>query len=238
MLSRSGGICLDFVPAPGGDWRSLLDPDYLNARADLIGPQRMPQATPGRPGGAALAFAPMGPQPEGGTSHIGIVDAQGNMLAMTTTIESAFGSRLMVRGFMLNNELTDFNFAPVQDGALTANAVAPGKRPRSSMAPTMVFDAGGRLEMLAGSPGGSLIIGYVAKALIATLDWNLDPQAAVDLPNFGSRNGPTEVEQGTELEGVKAALKAMGHEVRAIPMTSGLRSVNALTASAPRGRRR
>ena len=109
---------------------------------------------------------------------------------------------------------------------MSANAVAPGKRPRSSMAPTVVFDdKSGRLELVAGSPGGSLIIGFVAKALIATLDWNLDPQKAIDLPNFGSRNGPTEIEQGTELESVQAALKAMGHDVRAIPMTSGLQVI-------------
>jgi len=144
---------------------------------------------------------------------------------MTTTIEGNFGNGRLVRGFFLNNQLTDFNFLPVEGGALTANAFAPGKRPRSSMAPTVVFDADGRLELLAGSPGGSLIIGYVAKAIIATLDWNLDPRRAIELANFGSRNGPTEIEQGTELEGVEAALKAMGHEVRAIPMTSGLQVI-------------
>ena len=160
-----------------------------------------------------------------GTTHIAIVDREGNGLTMTTTIEGNFGNGTMVRGFLLNNELTDFNFVPVEGGLLTANAVGPGKRPRSSMAPTMAFDGNGRLELVAGSPGGSLIIGYVTKALIATLDWNLDPQKAIDLPNFGSRNGPTEVEQGTELEGVQAALKAMGHEVRAIPMTSGLQVI-------------
>jgi gamma-glutamyltranspeptidase/glutathione hydrolase len=114
---------------------------------------------------------------------------------------------------------------PVEDGLVAANSVAPGKRPRSSMAPFLVFDAQGRLEMALGSPGGSLIIGYVAKTLIGTLDWGLDVQKAIDLPNFGSRNGPTEVEKGTELEGVQAALKAMGHEVRAIDMTSGLQAI-------------
>jgi gamma-glutamyltranspeptidase/glutathione hydrolase len=145
---------------------------------------------------------------------------------MTTSIEYYFGSRQMVRGFLLNNQLTDFNFAPLEEGRLTANALAPGKRPRSSMAPFVVTDAKtGRLEQVVGSPGGSLIIGYVAKTLVATLDWKLDMQAAIDLPNRGSRGGPTEIEQGTELDAVSAALRAMGHEVRAIDMTSGLAGI-------------
>jgi gamma-glutamyltranspeptidase / glutathione hydrolase len=145
---------------------------------------------------------------------------------MTTTIEAFFGSRQMVRGFLLNNQLTDFNFEPLEAGRLTANAVAPGKRPRSSMAPFVVMDARtGRLEQVVGSPGGSLIITYVAKALVATLDWKLDMQAAIDLPNRGSRGGPTEIEKGTELEATSATLKAMGHEVRAIDMTSGLAGI-------------
>jgi len=161
-----------------------------------------------------------------GTTHISIVDREGNAVSMTTTIESFFGSRVMVRGFLLNNELTDFNFLPVEGGLAIANAVAPGKRPRSSMGPFLVFDdRTGALDMTIGSPGGSLIIGYVTKAIIATLDWNLDPQKAIELPNFGSRNGPTEIEQGTELEGVQAALKAIGHDVRAILMTSGLQVI-------------
>jgi gamma-glutamyltranspeptidase/glutathione hydrolase len=204
----------------------LVDPAYVSARSRLIAADRsMGRAAAGTPAGVKAAYAEDTHDEVMGTTHIAIVDRQGNGVSMTTTIEGNFGNGTMVRGFMLNNELTDFNFAPLEAGALTANAVGPGKRPRSSMAPTMVFGADGRLEVLAGSPGGSLIIGYVAKALIATLDWNLDAQAAIDLPNFGSRNGPTEVEQGTELEGVQAALKSMGHEVRAIPMTSGLQVI-------------
>jgi gamma-glutamyltranspeptidase/glutathione hydrolase len=161
-----------------------------------------------------------------GTSNIAIVDRHGNAVSMTTTIETIFGSRLMVRGFLLNNQLTDFNSLPVEGGRAVANAVAPGKRPRSSMAPFMVFDAkSGRLEQLVGSPGGSLIISYVAKALVGTLDWKLDMQAAIDLPNMGSRNGPTEIEKGTELEGTLATLKAMGHDARAIDMPSGLQGI-------------
>ena len=206
--------------------RGLVDPAYIGARSQLIAPEKsMGRAVAGIPAGVKVAYADDPYDEVIGTTQIAIVDRHGNALSMTTTIEGNFGNGTMVRGFMLNNELTDFNFAPVDAGSLTANAVAPGKRPRSSMSPTMVFGSDGRLEMLAGSPGGSLIIGYVAKALIATLDWNLDPQAAIDLPNFGSRNGPTEVERGTELEGVQAALKAMGHEVRAIPMTSGLQVI-------------
>jgi gamma-glutamyltranspeptidase/glutathione hydrolase len=186
----------------------------------------MGPAKAGTPAGVTVALADDAHDEVAGTTHLAIVDREGNAVSMTSTIEGNFGNGTMVRGFLLNNELTDFNFAPVEDGRTVANVVAPGKRPRSSMAPTVVFDAAsGRLELLAGSPGGSLIIGYVTKAIIATLDWNLDPQKAIELPNFGSRNGPTEIEQGTELEGVQAALKAIGHDVRAIPMTSGLQVI-------------
>ena len=163
---------------------------------------------------------------ENGTSHISIVDANLNAVSMTTTIEDGFGARLMTKsGFLLNNELTDFNFAPTEDGKPVANRVEAGKRPRSSMAPTIVFDAFGRLYAVTGSPGGSQIIGYVAKTLVGLLDWNLDPQRAVDLPNFGSRNGPTEIEAGTEAAAWKAPLEAKGHEVRAIEMTSGIQAI-------------
>ena len=204
----------------------LVAPAYVAARARLIAPEKsMGRASAGTPAGVKVAYAEDTHDEVIGTTHLNIVDRHGNAVSMTTTIEGNFGNGTMVRGFMLNNELTDFNFAPLDGGTLTANAVGPGKRPRSSMAPTMVFDSNGRLEMLAGSPGGSFIIGYVAKALIATLDWNVDPQAAIELPNFGSRNGPTEVERGTELEGVQAALKSMGHDVRAVPMTSGLQVI-------------
>jgi len=131
----------------------------------------------------------------------------------------------MVHGFLLNNEITDFDFQPVRGGMPVANSVAPGKRPRSSMAPFLVFDRNGDFALAIGSPGGSLIIGYVAKALIGILDWGLDVQQAIDLPNFGSRNGPTEIERGTELEDLAPALKAMGHAVRVIDMTSGAQGI-------------
>lgn len=213
-----------FVDVP---LKGLVDPAYIAARSQLIAPEKsMGRANAGTPAGVKVAFADDAHDEVAGTSHIAIVDRHGNGLSMTTTIEGNFGNGTMVRGFFLNNELTDFNFVPLEEGAVVANAVGPGKRPRSSMAPTVVFDARtGALELLAGSPGGSLIIGYVTKALVATLDWSLDPQKAIDLPNFGSRNGPTEIEQGTELEGTRGALKAMGHEVRAIPMTSGLQVI-------------
>ncbi len=209
------------VPVQG-----LLDAGYLAERARLIRPQKsMGSARPGTPPGLRTAFADDPVEEVAGTSQISVVDAQGNGVSMTTTIEAIFGSHLMVRGFMLNNELTDFNFQPVDEGRTTANVVAPGKRPRSSMAPFVVQDAHGRLEMLLGSPGGSLIINYVAKALVAMIDWNLDIQSAIALSNFGSRNGPTEVEKGTELERLDGALRAIGHEVRAIDMPSGLQGI-------------
>ena len=206
--------------------RGLLDPAYLAARAQLIRSERsMGKAEAGAPPGARLAWAEDPVDEVAGTSHIAIVDSDGNAVSMTTTIETFFGSRVMVRGFLLNNQLTDFNFNPLQDGRAVANAVAPGKRPRSSMAPTLVFRNDGNLHLVVGSPGGSRIINYVAKTLVATLDWNMDIQAAISLPNFGSRNGPTEVERGTAYESLAAPLGAMGHDMLVTDMTSGLHGI-------------
>jgi gamma-glutamyltranspeptidase/glutathione hydrolase len=206
--------------------RGLLDPAYLAARAQLIRPEKsLGKARAGTPQGVETAYAADTADEAAGTSHIAIVDADGSAVSMTTTIEYFFGSRVMVRGFLLNNQLTDFSFAPTEGGARVANAVEPGKRPRSSMAPTLVFDGTGKLHMAVGSPGGSLIINYVAKVLVAMLDWKMDLQSAIDLPNFGSRNGPTEIEKGTEHEKLAATLKAMGHDVRAIDMTSGIHGI-------------
>lgn len=207
--------------------RGLIDQDYIRSRAGLVSPERsMGRAKPGDPPHRRAQLLAPSDGIENGTSHISVVDADGNAVAMTTTIEDGFGSRLMTKGgFLLNNELTDFNFAPEEDGKPVANRVEPGKRPRSSMAPTLVFDAFGRLHAVVGSPGGSQIIGYVAKTLVALLDWKMDPQQAVDFGNFGSRNGPTELEKGTEAEAWKAALEAKGHEVRLLEMTSGTQAI-------------
>ena len=138
---------------------------------------------------------------------------------MTTTIEAVFGSRVMVRGFLLNNQLTDFDFLPSE-----ANSVAAGKRPRSSMAPTVVFERG-QVRMALGSPGGSMIINYVAKALVGTLDWGLDIQSAIELPNFGSRNGPTLIEQASRYEQLALDLAQLGHQVEQVPLMSGLHGI-------------
>ncbi len=224
----------DFVTAPAGDWGSLLTPKYLRERSQRIGAQSMKVASPGQPGGVKTAWAPMPNQPEYGTSHISVVDARGRAVAMTNTIEAAFGSRRMVTtdparpgGFMLNNELTDFSFAPADaQGRPIANRVEPGKRPRSSMSPTLVFDkATGQLLMSGGSPGGALIIHYTAKLLTGTLHWGLNAQQAVNLPNFGSLNGPTLLEEKRFPASTVEALKARGHEVREMDMTSGLQAI-------------
>ena len=216
-----------FVAAPGGNWHTLLAPDYLAQRARLIGPRSMNTATPGQPAPVRVSHAPMPPQPEYGTSHSSIVDAQGRAVAMTTTIEDAFGSRQMVNGFLLNNELTDFSFVP-RDAAGTpiANRVEPGKRPRSSMSPTLVFDkATGKLVMSGGSPGGAAIIHYTAKLLYGTLNWGLNAQQAINLPNFGSNNGPTLLESNRFPPATVQALQARGHEVRQQDLTSGLQAI-------------
>ncbi len=186
------------------------------------------------PGPVKTAYAPMPKQPEYGTSHISIVDAFGNAIAMTTTIEDRFGARLMTDGgtgkaggFLLNNELTDFSFALTDaDGKPVANRVQAGKRPRSSMAPTLVFDkATGQLVMSGGSPGGALIIHFTAKTLYGVLNWGLLPQQAIDLPNFGSLNGPTLLEENRFAPATVEALRARGAEVRELAMTSGLQAI-------------
>ena len=217
----------DFVQPPAGSWSSLLAPAYLAERAKLIGTQSMKIAQPGNPGAVKTSYAPMPDQPEYGTSHISIVDAFGNALAMTTTIEDQFGARQMVKGFLLNNELTDFSFAPTDaQGQPIANRVQPGKRPRSSMAPTLVFDkATGELLMSGGSPGGAAIIHYTAKTLYGVLNWGLTPQQAINLPNFGSMNGPTLLEEKRFPPATVEALRARGAEVREMNMTSGLQAI-------------
>ena len=216
----------DFVPLPGNSIKPLLDKGYLAERAALITDKSMGQAKAGTPPATAMASG-MDTSPEfPSTSHISVVDAYGNAISMTTTIEDAFGSRQMVRGFLLNNQLTDFSFDAADANGPIANRVQPGKRPRSSMTPTLVFEKDTKkLVMSTGSPGGSAIINYVGKALIGTLDWGLGMQQAISLPNFGSRNGPTELEQGRFSDAVIRRLKARGHNVRVMEQTSGLQGI-------------
>jgi gamma-glutamyltranspeptidase / glutathione hydrolase len=224
----------DFAKPPAGDWRSLLAPPYLLQRSQLVGAQSMKTAAPGEPGGFKTSWAPMSEQTEYGTSHISVVDARGRAVAMTTTIEAGFGARRMVStdptrpgGFLLNNQLTDFSFSPADaQGRPIANRLEPGKRPRSSMSPTLVFDqVTGELVMSGGSPGGALIIHYTAKLLAGTLHGGLNAQQAINLPNFGSLGGPSLLEAGRFAPAVVESLKARGHEVREMEMTSGLQAI-------------
>lgn len=215
----------DFVPLPGNSYAPLLDKTYLAQRAALIGERSMGHAEAGVPRGWQLAWGNDASPELPSTSHMSIVDADGHAVAMTTTIENAFGSRLMVDGFLLNNELTDFSAVAEDADGPVANRVQPGKRPRSTMAPTFVFDQSNRLVLAIGSPGGSSIVNYVAKVLIGTLDWGLDMQRAIDLPNVGSRNGPTELEKGRVSPALIAALQARGHAMLVEDQTSGLHGI-------------
>ncbi len=221
----------DFVPVPVA---GLLDPGYLAERARLVRPDAslgsaQPGTPPGRRGAQPALWPHDGPP---GTSHISIIDAWGNAVSMTTTIEDAFGARLLVGGFLLNNQLTDFSFRPSLDGHAVANRVEAGKRPRSSMAPFLVFDPRGALLGAAGSPGGSQIIGYVAQTLLLLLDKGLGPQAAVSLPHIGSRNGPTEIETGAD-PAWAAGLARLGHQSQSLEMTSGLHVIWRRAGSPP-----
>ena len=213
----------DFTPVPVA---GLVAPDYLAQRARLIGERSMGIAQPGQPAGVQVAYAPDRSPPRISTSHLVAVDDQGGAVSMTTTVEGAFGAHVMVQGFLLNNQMTDFSFVPEHNGRPVANRVQPGKRPRSAMAPTLVFDRqSGELLLTVGSPGGSQIIEYVSKSLVAMLDWKLDPQAAIGLPNFGSRNGATELEAGLFGPLLKQALKDRGHALSEMDMTSGIQAI-------------
>ncbi len=209
-----------YVEVPGG----MLDSAYLASRSALIDPARAGgRREPGDPPTAASAPGKDATREAPGTTQVSVVDAEGNAVSMTASIESAFGSRLFVDGFLLNNELTDFSFAPADDqGRPIANRVEGGKRPRSSMAPTLVFDGDGRLAMVLGSPGGSRIIGYVVKAIVAMADWGMDPQAAAALFNFTSRNGPFEIEDVADADQWVAAMETFGGKAKTADMTSGL----------------
>ena len=223
-----------FTAPPSGGWASLLDDAYLHRRAALIGAQAMrsaPAGHPGDPGLSPRAQAPQPEQPEFGTSHVSIVDGAGHALAMTTTIEYAFGTGVLsdggtglAGGFLLNNQLTDFSFAPADAAGLPiANRVQPGKRPRSSMTPTLVFDRrDGRLLMSLGSAGGPAIIHHTAKALIGSLAWGLDLQSAFGLPNVGTFEALVVLESGRFPAATLQALKDRGHPVREADFASGL----------------
>ena len=217
----------DFRSPPAG----LLDHDYLARRSREIRTDRslgvaLPGVPPERAGAMKAAWGAQAAVEFPSTSHVSIVDADGSAVAFTTTIENVFGSRLMTAGgFLLNNQLTDFSFAPVEEGKPVANRVEGGKRPRSSMAPTIAYDAGGRVFMVTGSTSGPTIINQVAKMLIAVIDWGLDPQAAVALPNFGSRNGPTELERGTAAAALAPRLAALGHEMMLTGSIGGAQTI-------------
>ncbi|MFP4271242.1 MAG: gamma-glutamyltransferase [Alphaproteobacteria bacterium] len=213
----------DYVDVPSA---GLLDPGYLTVRTQLIDRDAAnPEAAAGFPPRRGRPDLAPQDQPEPpGTSHFVVVDAMGNALSMTTTIESGFGSRLMTNGFLLNNELTDFSFRPEVDGRPVANRVEGGKRPRSSMSPTIVM-RDGRPYVLTGSPGGSRIIGYTAMSLLGMLDWGLEPQPAVELGHIVNQGGTTDLEEGTAAASFAAELRARGHEVEIGALTSGLHAL-------------
>lgn len=207
----------------------LLDKNYLAARAALIQPQAaLNTVRPGGPDDAFLEDAPEAEEQETlGTSHFTVVDGEGNIVAMTTSIEAPFGSRIMTRGFLLNNTLTDFALQPVVDGYAVPNAVAPNKRPRSSMAPIIVMDENGEVRLVVGSRGGSRIIGYVVKALVGVLDWDLSIQQAASLPNFVHRDEDVgiELEAGTPIAEHAQWLRQLGHKVSIMEMESGIHGI-------------
>lgn len=211
----------DFVHVPV---KALLDPGYLRARASLIDRQRsMGKASPGNVyAREGLLRSPGKSLDIPATTHFSIVDANGNAVSMTSSVENAFGSRLMVHGFMLNNQLTDFSFRPTVDGRDVVNKVEPGKRPRSSMSPALVFGPNNNLRYVLGSPGGSRIIAYVIRTIIGLLDWRLDPQEIVTLPHHANRNGTTDLEINSPLIGLKNKLENMGHKVKVRRLVSGL----------------
>jgi gamma-glutamyltranspeptidase/glutathione hydrolase len=239
----------DFVPLPGGSPNSLLNSGYLAGRAALISEQHTMGTA--KPGDFGSSTTPAPPVPEHGTSQISIIDAQGNAASLTTTVESAFGSFHMVDGFILNNQLTDFSAEPVgPDGAPVANRVQPGKRPRSSMAPTLVFESGqagarGPLFAVLGSPGGSVIIQFVVKTVVGILDWGLDPQQAVSAVDFGAANSPKtnvggehpdiDVSDNGDHDPLVQGLRKLGHDVNLADQSSGL---SAIVRSQPGGQER
>lgn len=211
----------DFVEVPVD---AMLNKDYLAQRAELISDKDLDKAQPG------TELLPKYQQDIAyelpNTSHVSIVDEQGNVVSMTTSIEMGFGSTVMARGFLLNNQLTDFSLAPGDGEQKYANRVEPGKRPRSSMAPAIVLDQNGEQALHAiGSPGGSRIINYVTQSLVALLDWNMDIQDAINLGHVTNRNDYTSLEKGRDISQLKERLEKRGHEVKVRDLNSGLHGI-------------
>jgi gamma-glutamyltranspeptidase/glutathione hydrolase len=213
-----------FVPVPVA---GLLSAAYLRERAALIARDRaLPSVSAGTPQpGVAWRYAES-PAPEvASTSHFSIVDQWDDAVSMTTSVQSTFGSQLMVGGFLLNNQLTDFSYEPELAGRPVANRIEGGKRPLSSMTPSLIMDGQGRLRMVIGSPGGTRIIGFVAQAIVNVLDWRMNIQDAVAAPHFIAEDGPLELEDGTPLAAQRAALEALGHRVALRNLNSGLHGI-------------
>ena len=212
----------DFVDVP---FKQLLQPSYLKkrrAKIDLA--YDMGRAAPG----ILAQYADLGDDNAiemPSTSHLSIVDSQGNAISMTTSIEHAFGSAIMVNGYLLNNQLTDFSFRPKDKGKSVANKIMPNKRPRSSMSPMMVFDKKGHLKMVLGSPGGSRIINYVAQTMIGVLDWDMNIQQAISMPKATNRNQSTTLEADTSIVALKSGLEKKGHNVNVRALNSGLHGI-------------
>jgi len=233
----------DFVPVPVA---GMLDKTYLAGRAALITDMDMGRADPGMPPGVTASLAADNRVKESGTSHVSIVDKHGNALSMTTTVESSFGNGVMVNGFLLNNELTDFSFRPFDDdGNPIANRVEANKRPRSSMSPTIVFDEHGEVEIVTGSPGGSRIIGYTAQSIMGIIDFGLDPQEAINVPHYMNRNTTTTdlenpipgVTEDYDIDALAEALTARGHIVNKNTQTSGLSVIQVLEQAGKKHRK-
>ncbi|MCF6442311.1 gamma-glutamyltransferase [Pseudoalteromonas luteoviolacea] len=212
----------DFVDVPT---QGLLNPVYLNSRAKLIGERDNQDVPVGDPSMGKLSYAQDDSYELPSTTHLSIVDSKGNAVSMTSSIEMGFGSTIMVNGYLLNNQLTDFSLSPKVGGKWVANRVEPNKRPRSSMAPVMVFNKDGSLKLVVGSPGGSRIINYVAQTVIGVLDWGLTPQQAINLPRVTNRNKYTTLEKGTDLKTMKPWLESKGHKVRISDLNSGIHAI-------------
>ncbi len=213
----------DFADVPVA---GLLNADYLASRSALIDPAKsMGEASAGVPPGVKRKKAAADDATRPGTTHFSIIDHEGNAVSMTSSVEGGFGAHLMAAGFLLNNQLTDFSFLPEKNGSPVANRVEPGKRPRSSMSPSLIFNQDGSLFAAIGSPGGSRIIGYVTKTMIGLMDWKLPMQDAVNLPHYVNRNGKTDLEKNSSLAKLGHRLEAMGHRVRVRSLNSGLHGV-------------